>query len=75
MFYDEDLHCDPAVLHAFSLLDDCGHGYHIDSGALDEARKLIRAQIRGDKPRAAYHQPKHWLHVFAVLNRETKGRC
>lgn len=73
MFADQNLHCDPAVLHAFSLLDDCSRShYQTSHAALDEARQLTRAQIHGG---CAYHNRKHWLHVFAVLNRETKGRC
>ena len=66
---------DPAVLHAFYLLSDCSHNcYETDHTALDEARALSREQIRDLRPTPSFDL-KHWLHVYAVLNHETKGNC
>lgn len=78
MFHDENLQCDPAVLHAFSLMDDCcgSDQYATNYRALDEARELIRMQVRlGDRGDRGVFKLKHWLHVYAVLNSEMKGRC
>lgn len=75
MFHDDNLRCDPAVLHAFSLMDDCSGSdrYAPAYEALREARQLTRMQVRrGDR---GVHKLKHWLHVYAVLNRETTGNC
>jgi hypothetical protein len=69
MFHDDEHRpdCNPVVLHALYLLDDC-------HDQVEEALALTRLQIR-PPGMPAVHSVKHWLHVHAVLNRELKGKC
>ena len=67
--------CNPAVQHAFCLLSACSADrYETDDAALEEARGLTRLQIRDSREPTCFGL-KHWLHVYAVLNREQGGHC